>query len=104
MYIIFTFQLYRLLLFLQHYFLSCRGLPGLKEVLHRRIHQFDGFNLLQWSYDAWAAKWSSTLLFFGGEESRNNYGRSGNSKMNSSRKDALGRRGLTTVLIAVNVV
>lgn len=77
---------------------------SIKEVLHRRIHQFDGFNLLQRSYDAWAAKWSSTLLFFGGEGSRNNYGRSGNSQMNSSRKDAFSRRGLTTVLIAVNVV
>lgn len=84
--------------------LSCPYVPGLKDVLHRRIHQFDGFNYLPWSYDAWAAKWSSTLLFFGGEGSRNNYGPRGNSQMNSSGKDAFSRRGLTTVLIAVNVV
>ncbi|KAL1802123.1 hypothetical protein ACET3Z_030770 [Daucus carota] len=77
---------------------------SIEEVLHRRIHHFDGYIFLQRSYDAWAAKWSSTLLFFGGEGSKNNYLRGRNSQMNSSRKDAFSRRGLTTVLIAVNVV
>ncbi|KAL8155923.1 hypothetical protein AgCh_001104 [Apium graveolens] len=72
------------------------------EVLQRRNHQFDGLNFLPWCYDAWAAKWSSSLFFFGGEGSRNNYGRSGNSQINS-RKDAFSTRGLTTVLIGVNV-
>lgn len=83
---------------------SVGHMPGLKEVWCGRTLQLKGFNFLQWSYDAWAAKCLAGLYFFSGEVSRKNYGDGENSQLDTSRKDSFSGRGLTNVLITINVL